>query len=271
MLVDTHCHINIMIKKEFDVPLTQIDLSRAREIIANAVRHDVSTIINVGTSVIESNNCIEIAQLYPTVYAVVGVHPNDLTQSWQQDIATIKTMRTKKEQHKIIGIGECGFDFHYPEYNKQQQYDAFKAQIELALEHEIALVIHSRDAYDETLLMLEEFKHDITRGVMHCFSYDLAFAQQVIEWNYVLGIGGTVTYPKNEVLRMIVNSIPLEKIVLETDAPFLPPQIIRGKKNHPQYIVAIAEFIAKLKNIPIETVANNTTTAAHTLFGIQGV
>ncbi len=268
MFVDTHCHINIIAKAAFDVPLTQTDLSRAREIIADAVSHDVSSIINVGTSVIESNNCIEIAQLYPTVYAVVGIHPNDLTSSWKGDITLIRNMLKHKEQHKIVGIGECGFDFHYPKYNKQQQYDAFKAQIELALEHKVALVIHSRDAYDETLLMLEEFKHDITRGVMHCFSYDLAFAQQVIEWNYVLGIGGTVTYPKNDILRTVVNTVPLEKIVLETDAPFLPPQIIRGKKNHPHFIVAISAFSAKLKNVPLVTIADTTTTAARTLFGI---
>jgi len=266
MFVDTHCHINIIVKEKFDAQLTQNDLLHAQEVITNSINHNVPIIINVGTSVIESNNCIAIAQLYPTVYAVVGMHPNDLTSSWQQDIALIKNMLTKKEQHKIVGIGECGFDFHYPKYNKKQQYDAFKSQIELALEYKIALVVHSRNAYDETLSMLEEFKHDITHGVIHCFSYDLAFAQQVIEWNYLLGIGGTVTYPKNEILRTVVNTVPLEKIVLETDAPFLPPQIIRGKKNHPQYIVAIAEFIAKLKNVPLVTIANTTTTAAHTLF-----
>jgi len=269
MFVDTHCHINIMVKEKFDVPLTQTELTQAHEVLTQAAQHTVTTIINVGTSVVESNNCIAIAACSPHAYAVVGVHPNDLTDNWRADINAIKEMIKQKQQHRIVGIGECGFDFHYKDYCKQRQYDAFKEQIEIALEHDLALVVHSRDAYDETLALLEEFKTDITRGVMHCFSYDLAFAQQVIEWDFFLGIGGTITYPKNNGLRNIVQTVPLEKIVLETDAPFLPPQIIRGKKNHPRYIVTIAEFIAQLNNIPLSTIARTTTANAHALFGIQ--
>lgn len=268
MLVDTHCHINIMIKEQFDVPLSAKDISQAQAIIDDAAHNSVSTIINVGTSIIESHNCIMLAQQYPHVYAAVGIHPNDATSAWQHDMQDLKKMMSKKTDYKIVGIGECGLDFHYPDYNKQQQYDVFKAHIELALEYDLALIIHSRDAYDETLSILEPFKHDIKRGVMHCFSYDNSFAQQVIEWHYLLGIGGTITYPRNEVLRDIVRTVPLEKIVLETDAPFLPPQSMRGKKNHPQYIRAIAEYIAQLKNKSIETIAQTTTANACRLFAL---
>jgi len=270
MFIDTHCHVNILAKSAFDVPLTQSDLANAGIIIEQATAHNVSPLINVGTSVTESQNCIDIARAFPHNYAVIGIHPNDLTSNWKHDITRLKKMLEHTAENKIVGIGECGFDFHYPGYNKSQQYNAFKAQIELALEHNLALVIHSRDAYDETLSMLEEYQHDITRSVVHCFSYDQEFAKQVITWHHVLGIGGTVTYPRNHELRAVVDVAPLEKIVLETDAPFLPPQVIRGKKNHPQYIVAIAEFIATLKEVPLETVAQKTTTAALTLFGIQG-
>lgn len=271
MFVDTHCHVNILAKDTFDVPLTSDDLTRAQHIINDAARHDVPILVNVGTSIIESQNCIEVTKLNPNMYAVVGIHPNDITLDWKKDIQSLKAMLANKKTNNIVGIGECGFDFHYPDYNKQKQYDVFKAQIELALEHNCALVIHSRDAYEETLSMLEEFKNDITRGVLHCFSYDQAFAEQAIAWNYVLGIGGTITYPRNNELRSIVQSVPLEKIVLETDAPFLPPQIMRGKRNHPRYIVAIAEFIAKLKDTPVAAIASTTTQAACTLFGIQGI
>lgn len=271
MLIDTHCHINIMIKEPFDTPLTSTDVESSKEIITQAAQQHVSIIINVGTSVIESRNCVALARQYPHVYAAIGIHPNDTTTSWKEDIAQLRTMLTTNDYAKIVGIGECGLDFHYPEYNKSRQYDAFKAQIELALEYDRALIVHSRDAYDETLSVIEPFRNDIKRGVMHCFSYDMAFAQQVIDWHYVLGIGGTVTYPRNEELRTIVRTVPLENIVLETDAPFLPTQNMRGKKNHPQYIRAIAEYIAQLTQIPFDTVAQKTTTAALTLFNIQGI
>lgn len=268
MFVDTHCHINVMVQKNSDTILTKTELSSAQTIIQESVEHNVSTIINVGTNLIESKNCVTLATLYPTVYAVIGIHPNDLTETWKQDFNTLEKMLTQKSIDKIVGIGECGLDFHYPNYNKQRQYDALKAQIELALKHNLALVIHSRDAYEETLRFLEEFKHESLKGVIHCFSYDLAFAQQVIQWNYVLGIGGTITYPKNETLRSIVRSIDLRHIVLETDAPFLPPQIIRGKKNHPQYIVNIAEYVAALKNTSLSIIAEQTTANAKHLFSL---
>ena len=150
-----------------------------------------------------------------------------------------------------------------------KQRDAFKAQIELALEHNLALVIHSRDAYDETLRILEEYKNNITHAVMHCLSYDQAYADTVTAWNFFLGIGGTVTYPKNNDLRSIVQNINLKHIVLETDAPFLPPQTMRGKQNHPQFITIIAEYIAQLRGESFDAIANQTTDNALQLFGLD--
>ena len=142
-------------------------------------------------------------------------------------------------------------------------------QIELALEHNIALVVHTRDARDETLRSLEEFKGQITKGIIHCFSEDLDFAKTVIDWNFALGIGGTVTYPKNNELRKVVTTVPLESIVLETDAPFLPIQAMRGKQNDPQYIVTIAQYIAELCEQELATVAQKTTTRAQQIFNIK--
>jgi TatD DNase family protein len=160
-------------------------------------------------------------------------------------------------------------DMHYPDYNLKRQRDAFKAQIELALEHDLALIVHSRDAYDETLVILEEYKQNISRAVMHCFSYDQTFAKTVTDWNFMLGIGGTVTYPKNNELRSIVETIDIKNIVLETDAPFLPPQSIRGKQNHPKEIAPIAQFIANLRAESFEYIAQQTTKNALTLFDLN--
>ena len=268
MLIDTHCHLNMMVKTEFDTPLTAQELALAGRLIDEAAAQDVNIIINVGTSLIESKNCVQLARHYTKVFATVGLHPNDCTPEWQKDFKEIKCLVQNKEANKIVGIGECGLDRHYKEYDINRQTDAFKAQIELALEHNLALVIHSRDAADETLTVLDEYRGQLTKATMHCFSYDEAIAQDAIGLGCVLGIGGTITYPKNETLRTVVRSVALKDIVLETDAPFLPPQIISGKQNHPLYIRTIAEYIAKLRDETFEQVALQTTTNAQQLFGI---
>lgn len=268
MLVDTHAHINMMVKKDFDTIMTQNDISNARSIIENARNAQVTQIINVGTSVPESSNCILLAQNYESVFAVVGIHPNDLTGTWKDDLKEIKKFLANQRENKIVGIGECGLDFHYPDYNMQRQKDAFKIQIELALEHNLGLVVHTRNAPQETLACLEEYKHQIKRGVIHCFSEQLDFAQHVIEWGFAMGIGGIITYPKNNYLREIVKQVSLESIVLETDAPFLPIQQMRGKQNAPQYIQQIAEYISQLRNESVELISSITTKRAKHLFNL---
>ncbi|NRB21627.1 TatD family hydrolase [Candidatus Dependentiae bacterium] len=266
MLIDTHCHINMIVKKEFDIPISQDNFLQAKKIISQANESGVKHIINVGTSLIESKNCVALARDNASVYATVGIHPNDCTPEWKKDIEKIKQLIKKKEENKIVGIGEVGLDKHYPDYNLARQKDALKTQIDLALENDLALVIHTRDAYDETLRSLEEYKNDIDRGIVHCFSEDLTFAKQVIEWGFSIGIGGTVTYPKNNTLREVVEYVDLNTMVLETDAPFLPPQSMRGQTNYPSYIPIIAQYIAQLKNESLESVAHETTSNAQRIF-----
>lgn len=270
MLIDTHCHINMIVKTAFDVPLTTTQLADAQQVVNDAAAADVTRIINVGTSLIESLNCVQLARAYSSIYAAVGIHPNDCTDAWRDDIHALEKLLSD-EHNKIVAIGECGLDRHYPDYNLQRQKDAFKAQIELALEYDLALIVHTRDARDETLRVLEEFKGQVTRGVIHCFSEDLNFAQQVIEWGYAIGIGGTLTYPKNNELRKIFTTVALDSIILETDAPFLPPQKMRGKQNHPQQIRSIAEYGAELRGITLEEVATATTAAASKIFGLPSL
>ena len=268
MLVDTHCHMNMMVKEAFDRSLTLEEIAAVNTIVYQAKLQEVTTIINVGTSLVESKNCIALAQQYNAVYATVGIHPNDLTSNWKSDFKELKKLVQNKEANKIVGIGECGLDYHYPDYNKQQQYDAFKGQIELASEYNLALVIHTRDAHDETLRSIQEFKGQITGGIIHCFSEGHDFARQATEWGFVLGIGGTLSYPKNTILREIFKNIALEKIVLETDAPFLPPQPLRGQQNTPANIQMIARYLAELRNESFETIAQTTTANALKVFNI---
>lgn len=269
MLIDTHCHINLMVKKTFDTPFIEHDFYHAQKIIEDARQFGIKKIINVGTSIQESKNCIELSLRFPAVYAAIGIHPNDLSTEWKQDVQTLKMLLDTTKPGSIVAIGECGIDKHYPGYNLIQQQDAFRAQIELALTYNLPLVVHTRDAAEETLQCLQEFKDDNLRGTIHCFSEDLAFAQAVINLGFVLGIGGTITYPKNEYLRDVVRTVSLEKIILETDAPYLPIQSMRGKPNHPKHIANIAAYIAELRNIDIQTVTQTTTHTVEEIFKLE--
>ncbi len=269
MLIDTHCHIQNIVKNEFDVIIAPELLSEAKTIIDQAAEHHVTTVINVGTSLIESLNCVSLAQHFKNVYACVGIHPNDATVNWQKEIKELAVLVAHKEKNKIVAIGECGMDFHYPDYNIERQKDAFRAQIELALKNDLALVIHTRDAHDETLRVLEEYSKNGLRGTIHCFSEGQAFAEAAIAWGFVIGIGGTITYPKNDALRAVVKQVGLANIVLETDAPFLPPQSMRGKKNHPLHIETVAHYLADLLNVPFEEVAQCTSSNAIRIFELN--
>ena len=268
MLVDTHCHINMIVKGKWDTVLTPNELTYADDIISQAKQKGIAHIINVGTSLIESTNSVLLATHNRSVSAAVGIHPNDCSEQWKKDIVSLNQL-VQNNKHLIVAIGEIGLDKHYPGYHMQRQQDAFKAQIELALEHDLTLIIHTRDAYDETLRLLEEFSDDIKRGVIHCFSEDYFFAQEVIKWGFMLGFGGTVTYPKNTLLREIVSRLSLEHIVLETDAPFLSPQSVRGTKNYPSNLAIIAEYIARLRGESQEGLAQTTTRNALKLFDIN--
>jgi TatD DNase family protein len=269
MLVDTHCHIHNMVKKDFDVALTDNQIKEARHIIEEADASGVLMIMNVGTSVVESENAVRLSQHYESLYAVVGIHPTDTRHASIGDMKKIASLLKNPKSEKIVGLGECGFDFYHQGYSKQKQKDFFLSHIELALEYDRALIVHSRDAYDETLLVLEQYKSEKLRGVIHCFSYDQQFVDIVTAWGFYLGIGGTITYPKNQSLRDIVQKIDLSHIVLETDAPFLPIQSMRGKTNHPRYIKDIAEYIAKLKQCSFEEVAEKTTKNAKKLCNVS--
>ena len=167
-----------------------------------------------------------------------------------------------------MAIGEVGLDFYHKPFDAPRQRDCFKAHIELALEHNLALSIHVREAGQELLRVLDEYHKQIKRAVIHCFSQPQDFADEVLKWGFYLGIDAPITYPKNELLRSVVINAPLTSLVLETDAPFLPPQALRGKKNHPAYIAMFAGVIADLKGVSVEEVAAVTTKNAQKLFGL---
>jgi len=267
MLIDTHCHLNLLVDYTFEAPITDATLLKAQGIIDEAACVGVTTLINVGTSLIESHNSIALAKHYPHLFASVGIHPNDLKDDWHNNLNEIEQLLEKKKENKIVAIGECGLDAHYPDYNLAHQKDAFARHIELSIEYDLPLVIHTRDVKDETLRCLEPYKDTGIKGTIHCFSEDLSFAEKAISYGFVLGIGGTITYPKNSILREVVKTVGIEHIILETDTPFLPPQPFRGQKNHPRAIAFIAQYLAELLELPFDRVAQKTTENAVKIFG----
>lgn len=267
MLVDTHCHLNICVKSEFDRLLTHEEIGAAEEFCTAAAERGVTTIVNVGTSLIESKNCVALAHTYPDCYATIGIHPCDGNpESWESDIQKLEEMLNEDTKGRIVGIGECGLDYYHPGFDKPFQRKLFRAQIELAIRHKKGLSVHTRSAGDEVIAILEEYGVDVPRAVIHCFSEDAAAAERARAIGAYLGIGGTITYPKNETLRNAVRAVGLTGIVLETDAPYLPPQYMRGKKNHPAEVATVAQYCADLFGVSCADVAAITTANARALF-----
>lgn len=268
MFIDTHCHLNMLVEKEKHAPLEESHFPAIKNFIDQAKLAGVSTIINVGTSLQESLNSIAIAKKFSNVFATAGLHPCDCTSTWRDDFKEIAKLARDHEKNKIVGIGEVGLDFYHKPFDKNRQLDAFKAQIELALECNLALAIHVRDAADELLRVLEEYRKEIKQAVIHCFCQEQYVADTVIDWGFFIGIDAPLTYPKNELLRSVVTKVPLTSIVLETDSPFLPPQSYRGKQNVPAYIPLFASLIGELKGVSIEEVGHQTTLNAKQLFSL---
>lgn len=268
MFIDTHCHLNMMVQKEKNEPLRDVHYPLIQNIIDVAHKNGVITIINVGTSLDESKNSISIAARFPSVLATVGIHPCDIVEGWRNEFKVLEQLVKEKEQHKIVGIGETGMDFYHKPFDQQRQRDAFKAHIELALRYELGLVIHVRESGDEVLRVLDEYVKEIKVATIHCFAQGLDFAKVVTDWGFYIGIDAPITYPKNELLREVVRKVSLDHIVLETDAPFLPPQQFRGKQNHPAYIPIFAQTVAELKEVSLEQLAQATSRNAKKLFSL---
>lgn len=267
MFIDTHCHLNLLAKNTFSSPITEEEIQKAAIFIEEAKKEAVEIIITIGTDVIESNNSIILAKKYPDVFATIGIHPHDISNNLSKEINELKNFLKNKKENKIVGIGECGIDTR--KENSQLQKDFFKAQIELALENDLALIIHMQDAEIEIMACLDEFKNSNIRGIMHCFTSTLDFAQESIKRGFAIGIAGRVTYPKNQSLRDIVKIIGVNNIVLETDSPFMPPQNIRGKQNAPKQIKTIAQYLTEFLNIDIKEIEFNTTETAKRIFKLK--
>ena len=253
MLIDTHAHL------DFD----RFDEDR-EEMLKRAVDAGVREIINVGADMESSRNSLDLAQDYDFIYACVGVHPHEAKTFTADDYKELKELAQAEE---VIAIGEIGLDYHYDNSPREKQQEIFKEQLKLAKEVELPVVIHSRDAKDDTLRILKEYANDLT-GVMHCYGYDLPTAKEVFDLGFYISFGGIITFNSTSGVRKMIKKLPLEKIILETDAPYLTPEPHRGQRNESKYVKEVAEKMAEIKNMPLAEVAEITTNNAHQLFNL---
>jgi len=258
----------MMVKKEPNERLNDEHFLEVDAIVAEAKKAGVTHIINVGTSLQESCNAVDLALRYKTVSATLGIHPCDITETWQRELTFLESILLEDRDQKIVAIGETGLDYYHKPYDKVMQEEVFRAHIELAITHDKPLVVHIRDAGDDALAILSEYMPRGARGVVHCFSLDQEAADMLVSNSWLIGIDGPVTYKKNDALRAIAATVPLENILLETDAPFLTPQAFRGKRNTPGYLPLIAEQIALSRGVNVEEVARVTTQNAQRLFNL---
>jgi len=263
-LIDTHTHL--------DFPQFKSDRER---VIERAATAGVGAIVNVGADLASSQAAVALAEAYPQVYAAVGVHPHDAKTVTEEMLEELGALA---RHSKVVAIGEIGLDFYRDLSPRDKQLQAFKQQLALASEVGKPVIIHDRDAHSEVTAVLRrwvEGGHQLSAishkpvGVMHCFSGDLAMAQEAIKLGFYISIAGPVTFENARHLRELVRQLPLEKLLVETDCPYLTPHPHRGKRNEPAYVKFVAQEVARVKGLSLEEVARVTSDNAQALFALK--
>ncbi len=255
-IVDTHTHIDML------------EAISSDEAVKNAYEYGVKRLILPCSDAKDINIVNELSLRYENVYALLGVHPSEIA-GWNIDVAD-KIRKLIKENRKIVGIGEIGLDYHWDDTNKDEQKQAFIDQVMLANELKLPICIHDRDAHKDTLDILKEYNNG-SPGVLHCFSGSVEFMRECIKEGYYIALGGVVTFKNAQKVRDVAKEVPLERLLLETDAPFLTPEPYRGKENQPAYTKFVAEKIAQIREISIEEVINITTENAYNLYNLDRI
>jgi len=253
IFIDTHAHL--------DFPEYSSDLEA---VIGRAAEAGIRFLIDVGTDPHKSARAVEIAEKYDGVFAAVGVHPHYAGKMTEEDWHHLEALVSHR---KVVAIGEIGLDYYRLASPKDEQKALFLRLITLARNVPLPVIIHSRDAHEDTLAILKESAGHLV-GVMHCFSGDESLAREVLEMGFYISFAGNITFPKAEGLRRVARFVPIERLLLETDSPFLAPQVHRGKRNEPAWVIELAKALAEIKDLSLEDVARITTLNAYQLFGV---
>ncbi len=251
-LIDTHCHLDFPnFEKDFD------------DILARADSAGVAKFVNPGVDLPSSRRAIALADSHSNIFAAVGFHPSEAQKLTADNFIALEKFT---QNSKVVAIGEIGLDFFRNQNSPKIQIETFQKQLFLAQKLNLPVIIHSRNADTEIFATLDEFEN--LRGVFHCFGGDWNFAEQILKRNFSIGLTGIVTFPNAKNVREVAEKIPLEKLLVETDAPFLAPQKFRGERCEPSFVREVAVEISKIKNLPLEKIAATTTKNAEKLFGI---
>ncbi len=255
MLTDSHCHLDM---GDFD--------EDREKIIHDAVKNGITRMITVGIDLESSVKALDLAKNYSYVFATVGCHPHDADQCSGEVLKSLADLASAAE---VVAWGEIGLDFYRGYSSRENQIKVFEQQLSMAWELDMPVIIHDREAHEQVLSILRKMGKREKQGVIHCFSGDPELAHSLIDMGFYISIPGTVTYKKALVVKDVAASIPLKKMLVETDAPFLAPVPLRGKRNEPAFVEYTAREIARLRNRTFEEVALQTSKNAEDLFGLS--
>ena len=252
MLFDTHAHLND----------TAFDADR-EELIAGLNDKGIGFVMNAGCSLQSSKECIALAEKYPFLYASVGSHPDAADEVCE---ALMETYLQMSRHPKVKAIGEIGLDYYYEDFDRQIQLRAFRMQMELARAADLPVIVHERDAHGDGMEVVREFP-DVT-GVFHCYSGEAEMARQLVEKGWYIGFTGVLTFKNARKAVETAQAIPIERIVLETDCPYMSPEPYRGRRNDPGRLIHMAEKLAQIRDLPVEEIIRITTENAKRLYRI---
>ncbi|MBQ4275272.1 MAG: TatD family hydrolase [Lachnospiraceae bacterium] len=255
MIFDTHAHYD---DEAFDEDRDSL--------IASLKDNGITRVVNVGADLKGSRASVELADKYDFIYAAIGAHPDNAKEIDDAGIATLKELSKNK---KVVAIGEIGLDYYWNKDNAEEQKEAFSRQIDLARELSLPIIIHSRDAAKDTMDVLKEKDAGSVGGVMHCFSYSTEIAREVVDMGLYIGVGGVVTFKNGKKLREALLEVPLDKIILETDCPYLAPEPHRGSRNSSLNLPYVVKAIADIKGVSVEEVMKTTYNNACRMYRIN--
>lgn len=254
MIFDTHAHYD---DQAFDEDRAQL--------FTDLRNHGIEAVVNIGASMKTSKNTLDLTENYPFIYGAIGVHPSETAELNDQVMSWLKE---KAGHPKIVAIGEIGLDYYWDEPDRELQKYWFVRQLNLAREVKLPVVIHSRDAAKDTLDIMKEQRCEEIGGVIHCFSYGADLAREYLDMGFYIGIGGVVTFKNGRKLKEVVEYMPMDRMVLETDCPYLSPEPLRGKRNSSLNLPYVVEAVSRIKGIPVEEVISLTRNNAFNLYRI---
>ncbi len=235
------------------------------ELISSLYENDVEAVLNPGADLSSSKESVLMAEKYSFVYAAVGCHPHDTKYMSDEYLNIFKELA---KNNKVIGIGEIGLDYYYDNSDRDTQKKWFREQIRLAKELDLPYIVHDRDAHEDILKIMKEEYYDGARGILHCYSGSVELSKEFIKIGFYISLGGPVTFKNARVPKLVAKEIPFDKLLIETDSPYLTPEPFRGKRNEPKYVKYVAEEIARIRNVSINEVAEKTKENFKTLFNL---